>query len=154
MLLLYFFTGIGLNARLADLKAGGRPLVVLLILTLCYLVIQNAVSLGSAALLGLPDGIAPLLGSVSLIGGHGTTIAWAPLITNRFGLGNALEIGIASATLGLVIASLVGGPVARILINRYQLKGRPPNCQASDCPLLRPLNRRRPSTMSICCERS
>lgn len=123
MLLLYFFTGIGLNARLADLKAGGRPLVVLLILTLCYLVIQNAVSLGSSALLGLPDGIAPLLGSVSLIGGHGTTIAWAPLITNRFGLGNALEIGIASATLGLVIASLVGGPVARILINRYQLKG-------------------------------
>src|SRR5215472_13797466 len=29
MLLLYFFTGIGLNAKLADLISGGRPLFVL-----------------------------------------------------------------------------------------------------------------------------
>ena len=29
MLLLYFFTGIGLNARLDDLISGGRPLLVL-----------------------------------------------------------------------------------------------------------------------------
>ena len=32
MLLLYFFTGIGLNARLDDLISGGRPLLVLLVL--------------------------------------------------------------------------------------------------------------------------
>jgi ESS family glutamate:Na+ symporter len=64
-----------------------------------------------------------LLGSASLIGGHGTTIAWAPLITQRFGLTNAMEIGIASATLGLVIASLVGGPVAKYLIARHDLAG-------------------------------
>lgn len=123
MLLLYFFTGIGLNARISDLRAGGRPLVILLFLTLSFLVIQNLIAVGSARLIGLPEGIAPLLGSVSLIGGHGTTIAWAPLISTRFGLGNAFEIGIASATLGLVTASLVGGPVARILINRYHLSG-------------------------------
>ena len=33
MLLLYFFTGIGLNARLSDLLTGGRPFFVLLALT-------------------------------------------------------------------------------------------------------------------------
>ncbi|QRG04511.1 sodium/glutamate symporter [Xanthobacter dioxanivorans] len=121
MLLLYFFTGIGLNARLSDLATGGRPLLILLLLTVVYLAVQNVVAVGSAAALGLPKGIAPLLGSVSLIGGHGTTIAWAPLISERFGLPNALEVGIASATLGLVIASLVGGPVAGILINRFKL---------------------------------
>lgn len=125
MLLLYFFTGIGLNARFSDLRAGGKPLVILLVLTLTYLLLQNLIAVASAAALDLPEGIAALLGSVSLIGGHGTTIAWAPLIANRFGLGNALEIGIASATLGLVIASLVGGPVARVLINRYHLSGQP-----------------------------
>jgi ESS family glutamate:Na+ symporter len=137
MLLLYFFTGIGLNARIADLRAGGKPLVVLLVLTVSYLVIQNLIAVGSTRLLGLPQGIAPLLGSVSLVGGHGTAIAWAPLIANRFGLGNALEIGIASATLGLVIASLVGGPVARILINRYHLSGEkaePPSIGLPDLP--------------------
>lgn len=123
MLLLYFFTGIGLNARFADLIAGGRPLVILLLLTLVYLGLQNATALGASAVLGLPEGVAPLLGSVSLIGGHGTTIAWAPLLTERFGLTNALELGIASATLGLVLASLVGGPIAGFLINRFRLKG-------------------------------
>ena len=123
MLLLYFFTGIGLNAKLADLISGGRPLLILLGLMVAFLVIQNLVSAGSAALLGLPAGITPLLGSASLIGGHGTTIAWAPVIAERFGLSNAMEVGVAAATLGLVIASLIGGPVAQFLINRYQLSG-------------------------------
>jgi ESS family glutamate:Na+ symporter len=122
-LLLYFFTGIGLNARLSDLRAGGRPLVILLCITIIFLVLQNLVAVGTTAMLGLPKGMAPLLGSISLIGGHGTAIAWAPAITERFGLGNAMEVGIATATLGLVLASIVGGPVARILITRYQLSG-------------------------------
>jgi ESS family glutamate:Na+ symporter len=123
MLLLYFFTGIGLNARLGDLISGGRPLLVLLGLTLVYLVIQNLLAAGGAAALRLPEGITALLGSASLIGGHGTTIAWAPLITARFGLANAMEIGVAAATLGLVVASLIGGPVARFLIARHGLSG-------------------------------
>ena len=55
MLLLYFFTGIGLNAKLADLIAGGRPLLVLLGLTLVYLVIQNLIAAGSAAALQLAE---------------------------------------------------------------------------------------------------
>lgn len=123
MLLIYFFTGIGLNARLSDLIAGGKPLIILLLLTVGYLAIQNLVATGGALALGLPEGMAPLLGSVSLIGGHGTTIAWAPIISERFGLSNAMEVGIASATLGLVIASLVGGPIAGVLIKRFHLHG-------------------------------
>jgi ESS family glutamate:Na+ symporter len=123
LLLLYFFTGIGLNARLDDLASGGRPLLLLLVLTLVYLVIQNLIAAGSVAALGLPKGITAFVGSASLIGGHGTTIAWAPIITERFGLSNALEVGIATATLGLVIASLVGGPIAGVLIARHHLAG-------------------------------
>ena len=125
MLLLYFFTGIGLNAKFSDLVSGGRPLAVLLALTFVYLVIQNLIAAGSVFALGLPKGVTVLVGSASLIGGHGTTIAWAPIITQRFGLSNALEIGIATATLGLVIASLVGGPIAGFLINRHHLSGPP-----------------------------
>jgi glutamate:Na+ symporter, ESS family len=123
MLLLYFFTGIGLNARLGDLISGGRPLLILLALTLVYLVLQNLIAAGAVAALGLPKGITAFVGSASLIGGHGTTIAWAPIITQRFGIANALEVGIATATLGLVVASLVGGPIAGFLIARYRLSG-------------------------------
>lgn len=122
MLLLYFFTGIGLNAKLSDLAAGGKPLIILLLLTVAYLLVQNLVAVGAVAAVGLPSGMAPLLGSVSLIGGHGTTIAWAPIISERFALPNALEVGIASATLGLVLASVLGGPVASVLMSRFKLK--------------------------------
>lgn len=123
LLLLYFFTGIGLNARLGDLISGGRPLLVLLMLTLGFLVIQNAIAIGAVAALGLPEGITAFLGSASLIGGHGTTIAWAPVIAQRTGFTGAMEVGIAVATLGLVVASLVGGPIAGHLIGRYKLRG-------------------------------
>ncbi|MEQ1943068.1 sodium/glutamate symporter [Mesorhizobium sp. VNQ89] len=123
MLLLYFFTGLGLNARLSDLLAGGRTLAILLGVTLVYLVIQNIIAIGSVRLLNLPEGLAVFLGSASLMGGHGTTIAWAPVVAERFNLNNALEVGMAVATLGLVLASLVGGPVAGRLIARYKLSG-------------------------------
>jgi ESS family glutamate:Na+ symporter len=66
-----------------------------------------------------------LFGTASLIGGHGTAIAWAPDIAARFGLGNALEIGVAAATFGLILASLIGGPLAKILIERNNLKADP-----------------------------
>ena len=125
MLLLYFFTGIGLNARLDDLLAGGKPLLILLALTVAFLVIQNLVAIGAVAALSLPEGLTVFLGSASLIGGHGTTIAWAPLISQRFGVANVMEVGIAVATLGLVLASLAGGPIARHLIARYRLKSPP-----------------------------
>lgn len=111
-LLVYFFTAIGLNARIFDLLGGGRPLAILLGLTLVYIVFQDVIGVTVAALIGQPLAVGILAGSASLIGGHGTSIAWAPEIAANHGVPNALEIGVASATLGLVIASLLGGPIA------------------------------------------
>jgi len=123
-LLVYFFTAIGLNAKFSDLVKGGKPLLILLVLTLSYIVIQNVVGVGGALLVGIEIPVGVLAGSVSLIGGHGTAIAWAPDVV-ELGVDNALEIGVASATLGLVIASLIGGPIARFLIQRHRLTGEP-----------------------------
>lgn len=121
-LLVYFFTAIGLNARFTDLVKGGRPLLILLVLTLSFIVVQNVVGMTGAALVGAPAPVGVLAGSTSLIGGHGTAIAWAPEVA-ALGVENALEIGVACATLGLVVASLIGGPIARYLIHRHQLSG-------------------------------
>lgn len=121
-LLVYFFTAIGLNARFSDLAKGGKPLVILLVLTLSFIVIQNIIGISSALMLDLPNGIGVLAGSASLIGGHGTAIAWAPDIA-ELGIENALEVGVAAATLGLVIASLVGGPIAKYLLAKHKLTG-------------------------------
>lgn len=121
-LLVYFFTAIGLNARISDLIEGGKTMLILLGLTLSFIVIQNVVGIAGASLLGLPKQIGVLAGSTSLIGGHGTAIAWAPEVV-AMGIDNALEIGVACATLGLVVASLIGGPIARLLIKRHYIVG-------------------------------
>lgn len=125
ILLVYFFTTIGINASARDLLAGGRPLLILLAITIAFMIAQNLTGIGVATFFGLPAAVGVLGGSVSLIGGHGTTIAWAPVIAEQHGIGNAMEIGIASATFGLILASVMGGPIAKFLINRHGLTPAP-----------------------------
>ena len=121
LLLVYFFTTVGMNASFADLRRGGRSLVVLLVLTIVLMLAQNLLGFTLARLGGLPPATGLLMGTVSLIGGHGTTIAWAPKFADDYGVANAMEIGIAAATFGLIIASASGGPIARYLIRRHRL---------------------------------
>ncbi len=115
-LLVVFFAGIGLNARFSDLISGGKPLILLLVLTLVTIVAQNIVGAVGAVTFGYPAQAGVLFGSAALIGGHGTAIAWAPEVGAVTGLAGATELGVAVATLGLVLAALVGGPIARLLI--------------------------------------
>ena len=96
-LLVYFFTTIGINASFKDLVSGGKPLLVLLAITVGYMIIQNVIGVSVAALFDLPAAVGLLGGTVSLIGGHGTAIAWAPRIAQDYGVTNAMEIGIACA---------------------------------------------------------
>lgn len=130
-LLVIFFTTIGLNARFKDLMAGGRMLAILLVITVAFIVFQNLIGLAGTMLFDLPKQISVLLGSASLIGGHGTAIAWGPTIEEMTGFASAEEIGIAAATLGLVCAALIGGPIAKFLIDRHRLVGG-----ASDGPIV------------------
>jgi ESS family glutamate:Na+ symporter len=117
-LLLYFFAGIGLNADIRTLRAGGWPLLILLAATVVYIAIQNLTGVAMASLLGLDPLVGLLTGSVSLVGGHGTAIAWGPRFAELHGVQSAVEIGAASATFGLILSSLMGGPIAKILIRR------------------------------------
>ncbi|MBU2970131.1 sodium/glutamate symporter [Pseudoalteromonas sp. C2R02] len=121
VLLVIFFTTIGLNAKFSTLLEGGKSLVILLLLAICYLFLQNLTGIGATMLTDLPPATGVLGGSVSLSGGHGTAIAWAPSFENRFGVINAAEIGIACATFGLVLGGVIGGPVAKYLINKHNL---------------------------------
>lgn len=121
-LLIIFFTTIGLSSRLKTLLQGGKPLLILLVTAVFYLFVQNLTGIGIASLMGLDLPIGLISGSVSLSGGLGTVIAWSPIFKDTYGITNASEIGIASATLGLVLGGIVGGPVAKLLIVRNQLE--------------------------------
>jgi ESS family glutamate:Na+ symporter len=121
-MLVYFFTTIGLNSNILDLIKGGKPLLILITATVFYMIIQDVVGISIASMFGLDPLVGLLGGTVSLIGGHGTAIAWAPTFRDEFGIHNAMEIGIACATFGLILASLMGGPIAKYLIKKHDLK--------------------------------
>ncbi|RKZ16828.1 sodium/glutamate symporter [bacterium] len=134
-LLVYFFTTIGINASVKDLLSGGKPLLILLGLTIAYMFVQNLIGVSIAKVFGLDAAAGMLGGTVSLIGGHGTAIAWAPNISAEYGVSNAMEIGIACATFGLILASLMGGPISRMLISRYDLKPDKPEAHDIGLPV-------------------
>jgi ESS family glutamate:Na+ symporter len=121
-LLLIFFTTIGLSSRISTLIEGGKSLLILLVCAVAYLFLQNFTGIAVTTLTGLNQVIGVIGGSVSLSGGHGTAIAWSEIFTNEYGISNASEIGIACATFGLILGGLIGGPIAKFLINRNNLK--------------------------------
>ena len=121
-MLVIFFTTIGLGAKVDLLLKGGPALLLLFVLSASYLFIQNLNGIAVAELTGLSPYVGMLGGSISLSGGHGTSIAWSPVFIDKFHIANAAEIAIACATFGLVLGGIVGGPLARRLIARHQLK--------------------------------
>ena len=120
-MLIVFFSTIGLSSRLITLLEGGKSLVLLLIMAIGYLFIQNLTGLAITQITALPTQVGILGGSIALSGGHGTAIAWAPTFVSSYAINNAMEIGIACATFGLVLGGVIGGPIAKHLIQRHNL---------------------------------
>lgn len=120
-LLLYFFAAIGLRAEVRTLVKGGRPLVVLGLLASAFIVLQNLTGMAVADAFGLDPKTGLLVGSVSLTGGIGTTMAWSPIFTEQHSVLNAAELGIAANTVGLFAACIIGGPTAAWLMRRHQI---------------------------------
>jgi len=121
-LLIAFFTTIGLSSRFETLLKGGAQLGILLVLACVYLGIQNGTGVLVATLAGFDQLVGVIGGSVSLSGGHGTAIAWTPIFRDEYGIELAGEIGIACATFGLILGGLLGGPLARFLVQRHRLE--------------------------------
>lgn len=119
--MLVFFASIGLSANFMKLKEGGTALVIFLICVASFIVVQNAVGMSLATLLGLDPLIGLIAGSITLTGGHGTAGAWGEILETQHGIQGALALGMASATFGLIIGGVIGGPLAKLLINRYSL---------------------------------
>jgi len=120
-LLLYFFAAIGLRADIRTLISGGKPLAILLALASAFIFLQNLTGMGLAAAFGLDPKAGIMVGSISLTGGVGTALAWAPTFVESLGIGNALELGVAANTVGLISACVIGGPIARYLITRHKV---------------------------------
>lgn len=121
-LMLAFFSSIGLLADFASLKKGGRKLAIFLVVVVGLLFAQNIVGIGVASAMGQNPLMGLIAGSVTMSGGHGTGAAWAAeFIKEPYFYSSATTIAIACATFGLISGGIIGGPVARYLVNKYKL---------------------------------
>jgi ESS family glutamate:Na+ symporter len=121
--MLVFFSSIGLSANFSKLREGGKGLVVFLLVVVVFITVQNATGMALAKLMGLDPLIGLIAGSITLVGGHGTAGAWGAVLERDHGVQGAMTLGIACATFGLIIGGLIGGPLAKSLIQRHKLKG-------------------------------
>lgn len=119
--MLAFFTTIGLGASLKLLRLGGKLLIIYLMFCSILAVCQNIISVSLAKVLNIPPLLGLTAGSMSMEGGHGNAAAYGQTIRDM-GFDSALTAALAAATLGLVAGGLIGGPVVKYLITKYNLK--------------------------------
>lgn len=121
VLLLMFFAGVGMSADLRLLRQGGKALGRFMLVLFPFIVLQNATGLAMATLLDLHPLYGVIVGSITLVGGHGTGAAYAERFAEVNNLQSVMELSMTSATLGLILGGIVAGPVAQFLIKRHRL---------------------------------
>ena len=116
-----FFTSIGFTASINVLKKGGLKVVIFLGLSILLVTLQNVLGVTLASLFSLNPLLGLCTGSIPMVGGHGTAGSFGPMLES-LGVSGATTVSIATATFGLVMGSVVGGLVARTLINRRNIE--------------------------------
>lgn len=130
-LLVLFFTCTGFMASLHVIKRSGKQGAILAVAAVSLLFLQNLLGIGLSKLLGIHALLGVSMGSVAMSGGIGSAAAFGPSF-EALGVQSATVTGIAAATFGLVMGSLVGGPVAKRLIERFDLKSSANNNEVVD----------------------
>ncbi|CEJ73986.1 sodium/glutamate symporter [[Clostridium] sordellii] len=120
ILMTAFFTTVGFTASISILKKGGSKVLKFLVVAVLLVLTQNIVGVLSAKAIGVNPLLGLIAGSVSMTGGHGASGAFGPVIESS-GLNGALSISMACATFGLVSGSIIGGPLGKRLIEKYNL---------------------------------
>lgn len=118
--MIIFFTSVGFQANLKVLKSGGISLMIFLVCVTALIAIQNAAAVGFSHLLDVNPLLGMCTGSIPMVGGHGTAGAFGSDLEG-LGLEGATTLCTAAATFGLIVGSLMGGPLGRRLILKHDL---------------------------------
>ncbi|UUV17816.1 sodium/glutamate symporter [Fusobacteria bacterium ZRK30] len=121
LFMIAFFTTIGFMASFKLLAKGGVQVVIFLVAATTLVILQDIVGISLAKVFGLPPLFGLAAGSIPLTGGHGTSGAFGPLL-EQAGAAGATAVAIASATYGLVAGCLIGGPIGKRLMTKFNLK--------------------------------
>ena len=116
-----FFISTGLLMDMSFIKNENKLLFIYWILCAILGFIQNIIAVSMSYILDINPLLGFMCGSVSMEGGHGYSAAFGRTIENM-GVENATSVGIIAATLGLIFGGILGGPVGKYLIKKYNLK--------------------------------
>lgn len=125
-LMIAFFTSIGFGASYRLLRVGGPQVLWFLLACSVVAILQNVLGAAVATVFGLPALFGTLTGAVTLTGGPATGMAFAPLFEEA-GIAGAGSIALATAMAGIVLGSVLGAPLATVLIERRRLRSSDTN---------------------------
>jgi len=115
LLMIAFFTTIGMQASLRVVMQGGRLVLLLFALAITGLLAQLVFGVVAAKALGLSALVGLIPGAMSLTGGPATSLAFGPIL-EKAGVTGASAIGVASAIAGILISGVLSGWVGSSLI--------------------------------------
>lgn len=121
-----FFLAVGYGFSAGLIKNAGGKFLVKIAFAACLLItLQNVVGLLVGKLINLDPFLALQCSSSSMSGGVGTAAAMGKVFEGMGAPANVTEVGVAAGTMGNIMGSLIGGPVAAYLISKYSLKSDP-----------------------------
>ena len=121
--LFFLCVGFGFSAKM--LRHAGGKLCALIAFAACLLITcQDLLGYALSQLIGMHPLLALQCSSAAMSGGVGTASAFGPIF-EEWGAADATVVGVAAGTMGNIMGSLIGGPVAAFLISRHHLKADP-----------------------------
>ncbi|WP_423364320.1 sodium/glutamate symporter [Mycoplasma sp. P36-A1] len=121
-LMITFFATVGIGGSLKILKTGGKDLFFYWILAALLSISQNVIGVTVSKILNMNPIYGVLGGAVSMAGGHGAAAAFGQTAQETMGISGSLSVALAAATFGLISGGIIGGPIAKHLINKYNLQ--------------------------------
>lgn len=119
-----FFTVVGFGFSKSLLEKGRKYIVPITVSVVAITVLQGILGIVLANVFHMNPLFGLQIGPGALAGGVGTTAAFGK-VYEAYGAVGATEIGVSAATVGMILGSLLGGPIAVLLIKKHNLKPHP-----------------------------
>ena len=121
-----FFMCVGFGFSWKLIRHAGGKLCAMIAIAACLLItIQDVLGVLVGNVIGMDPFLALQCSSASMSGGVGTASAFGPIFIEWGAPESATSVGVAAGTMGNIMGSLIGGPVAAFLITRHNLKSDP-----------------------------
>ena len=120
-----FFLCVGFGFSVKMLKKAGGKLAIKVAFAACLLItLQDVIGVLVGNLVGMNPLLALQCSSSAMSGGVGTAASFGETFES-WGVAGAKAVGVTAGTMGNIMGSLIGGPVAAYLISRHGLKSDP-----------------------------